>query len=299
MRKTIQPYVARFRVSSFDVDTNNQLTATALTRFLLESAWRHAALLGYGYSALGERRLFWVLSRIAVEISDLPYWEEEVEVETWPGGTQRMFALREYAVHTTDGRPVAAGTSAWIVLDADKRRPVRVESLFDRDALETGRRALNRSLEKLPALTLPESAVAAPVPAAAADTASRSPQPDYRKQVVYSDLDRHDHVNSVTYIQWIIDSYPWGSLGGAQLEYFELNYLAETVGGEDVELFSAPEASADQDARWDTAASETGSPQACGAPQPAGPLEPSGIRLHLVRRCSDLRPICTGRLVWA
>ncbi len=257
---TKTPHRESFRVRSFDVDTENRLCPTALTRFLLEAAWHHAKRLGYGYSALGEQQLFWVLSRIAVEIQEPPHWEDEVTIETWPAGTQRMFALRDYEMRTADGRPVAIGTSAWLVLDAETRRPVRIENVFDRGAFETGRRALDHSLEKLSTF----------------DPVDR--QPDYSKPVVYSDLDRHDHVNSVAYLQWIIDSYRWDALEHATLKRFELNYLAETAGGEHVELFSRP---------------------APNAPDTPNAPAPSGVRQHLIRRGSDLRPICSAKLSWS
>ncbi len=305
-RTAIRPHQERFQVRSFDVDTDNRLTPTALTRYLLEAAWQHAKLLGYGYSALGERQRFWVLSRIAVEIRDLPYWEDIVEVETWPGGSQRIFALREYEMRLRDGRVAALGTSAWLVLDSETRRPVRIESLFDPRDFDEFRRALDRPLEKLPILEL-----AAPADSPQDDTKNTNnandtappsgrrtalacpPDPDYRKTVVYSDLDRHDHVNSVAYLKWIIDSYPWQALESAHLDSFELNYLAETGGGEEVELFSTPH---------DTTGPDTIAP--ADATAPAGSMSagdtiiPSGTRVHLVRRRSDHQPICSARLTW-
>ncbi len=276
----IRPHLERFQVRSFDVDTDNRLTPTALTRYLLEAAWQHAKLLGYGYSALGKRQRFWVLSRIAVEIRDLPHWEDVVEVETWPGGSQRIFALREYEMRLHDGRVAALGTSAWLVLDSETRRPVRIESLFDPRDFDDFRRALDRPLEKLPILEPAASADSlqddTPSPSLSGRRAALAcpPDPDYRKMVVYSDLDRNDHVNSVAYLQWIIDSYPWQELESARLGGFEINYLAETGGGEQVELFSA------------------------AAGLPARTIAPSGTRLHLIRRRFDLQPICSARLLW-
>ncbi|MCA1755263.1 MAG: hypothetical protein LC641_11310 [Spirochaeta sp.] len=84
------------RIHTFDVGPDNRATAPALGRYLQEAASRQAAALGFGYDNLGENKLFWVLSRLAVEVYRYPHWNEELRVRTWPGGLAPPYALRSF-----------------------------------------------------------------------------------------------------------------------------------------------------------------------------------------------------------
>jgi medium-chain acyl-[acyl-carrier-protein] hydrolase len=41
---------------------------------------------------------FWVLSRIYAVVDKWPQWEDTIIVKTWPNGTDKLFALRNYEV---------------------------------------------------------------------------------------------------------------------------------------------------------------------------------------------------------
>ena len=48
-------------------------------------------------------------------------------------------------------------------------------------------------------------------------------------QVSYSNLDLNDHVNNVTYIEWLLDSIPLDFQRSYQLKELEILYLAEAL----------------------------------------------------------------------
>jgi medium-chain acyl-[acyl-carrier-protein] hydrolase len=55
-------------------------------------------------------------------------------------------------------------------------------------------------------------------------------------RVVYSDLDIMRHVNSIRYIQWLMDLYPLSLFENKRLARIDINYMAETLFGEDLEF---------------------------------------------------------------
>ena len=51
--------------------------------------------------------------------SGLPLWGETIIVKTWPRGTDKLFALRDYEVRYPDGRSIALATSSWLIIDRE------------------------------------------------------------------------------------------------------------------------------------------------------------------------------------
>jgi medium-chain acyl-[acyl-carrier-protein] hydrolase len=67
-----------FTVRSYDVDFQRRLRPDVLCSFFQEVASEHALKLGVGYQQLDEQQLFWVLSRLLLQIKKLPQWHEEI-----------------------------------------------------------------------------------------------------------------------------------------------------------------------------------------------------------------------------
>src|SRR5690606_32064851 len=114
-------------------------------------------------------------------------WREEVTVETWPSGADLLYATRDFNVRTGAGT-LARGTSAWLLVDANRRRPIRVPDFIKRIELPERERVLEDRTDKLP--DPPDSAEEHPV------------------RVRYSDQDLIGHVNNVLYIDWAVESVP-------------------------------------------------------------------------------------------
>ena len=59
-----------------------------------------------------------------------PLWEDSIIVKTWPNGTDKLFALRNYEVKYPDGRHIASGTSSWLILDRTTKKVQRPDSIL-------------------------------------------------------------------------------------------------------------------------------------------------------------------------
>jgi len=205
-----------FPVRSFDVGIANLLKVQTIFQFFQEAAGNHATHLGVGYDALRSLGLFWVLSRVKVEITRLPHWGDEITLTTWPKGVDRLFALRDFRMSTGDGTALARGTSCWLLVDSEKMRPRRLDSIDRSFPLNDREHALRETLDKIP------------VPPGLA--------PAYERKVMRSDLDVNNHVNNTEYARWITDALGDGE--GASLRALQINYLEEAKLGETL-AFSA------------------------------------------------------------
>ena len=116
MKMPSQKGTFSFRIHSFDVDYKGHLFLHHLLRFLQESAYIHANENNFGYDFLKTENKFWVLSRISMEIKQLPKWDDEIQVTTWTSGPEGLFAKREFQL-SVNGQLYVSVSSCWLVVD--------------------------------------------------------------------------------------------------------------------------------------------------------------------------------------
>lgn len=116
--------IERYPVRSYEVDGRGRLTVPALCNYLQESAGLHARQLGVSVEQLRREDMTWFLWRLHLRIDELPSWGESVAVETWPAEMGKPFAIRDFRLRASD-REIGVATSAWLLMDLVKKRPIR------------------------------------------------------------------------------------------------------------------------------------------------------------------------------
>lgn len=205
------------------IDRSDRMTLDAMFQFFQEAAISHAENLGVGREAMTQTGQAWVLSRMTVLADRRPNYCETVTVRSWPQSFEKLFAIRNYDIRDKDDIPVVTSRSAWLIVDMEKRRPLRPQSLiFDMP--------LNEGKEALP----PEAGGAAGL------TERSNLQKAAERKALYTDVDYNGHVNNVRYIQWIEDTLDPVFLEKADKMRFDINYLNEILSGEVIEILNAP-----------------------------------------------------------
>ena len=196
-----------YQIRSYEVDCRNRLSILSMFSFMQEAASRHAAALGVSIHQLFAENFTWLLSRLKIKIDSYPGWNDRIQVGTWPSGTQQLFALRDFEIKDSNDRIIAAAVSAWLVIDLQKRRPVRIAPFVDRLKPIEGSHILPDRLDKLAALR----------------------QHDHARDFVvrYSDLDINQHVNNVSFVEWIVEGVPPDVIKTSVPVEIEINFLAE------------------------------------------------------------------------
>ncbi|MHC1764783.1 MAG: acyl-[acyl-carrier-protein] thioesterase [Verrucomicrobiia bacterium] len=205
-------WTEQLRIRSFDVDFTRRATLASLYRYFLDAAWNHAEALGIGFEHLKTQNRFWVLSRLLLEVKAYPLWGSVITLRTWPRLVKTVFAMRDFEILDNDGARIAAGSSAWIVLDAASKRPQRLNKLAAAMPNLSDHAALGTDPGKLPDLESWDEVFSA--------------------AVRYTDIDVNRHVNASQYIGRILDAYPVGFLGHHSARGLEVNYVGETMEGE-------------------------------------------------------------------
>jgi acyl-ACP thioesterase len=215
-RMSVDVFTREFSVGFRHVDRGGFLTPVAALEYVEEAATGHAEALGVGYEAMVARRQAWVLSRISVRMDRRPRFHENIAVSSWPRGHDRLFAVRDYDMRA-DGQPTVRARSSWIILDLDKRRPVRPQEIMDKLPLNEGKNALEESAAALDEM----------------DGLSKVAE----RTALYSDLDFNGHVHNTRYMQWICDLIDPERIEKALSINFDINYLKEITASSVTELW--------------------------------------------------------------
>ena len=92
----IPQFEREYRVHVYETGADGKLNLYSLFNYMQDIASEHAVKLGFGRDDLMKDNHFWVLSRMYAEITEWPFREETIIVRTWPNGTDKLFALRNY-----------------------------------------------------------------------------------------------------------------------------------------------------------------------------------------------------------
>jgi medium-chain acyl-[acyl-carrier-protein] hydrolase len=200
-----------YSVHVYETGPNGKLNLYSLFNYMQDIASDHAVKLGFGRDDLMRDNRFWVLSRMYATINEWPLWGDILIVRTWPNGTDKLFALRNYEVKYQDGRHIASGTSSWLILDRTSKKVQRPDSILTQYNPNIHQEGSSiRSASKLEAAS--EDGIMSP---------------GYRIKV--SDLDVNLHVNNVRYLKWISDIYDLDFIMKNVPQSAEINYLAESL----------------------------------------------------------------------
>jgi acyl-ACP thioesterase len=200
----------KYPVHVYETGPDGRLNLHSLFDYLQDIASDHAVKLGFGRDDLMKHNNFWVLSRIFAEISIWPSWGETISIKSWPRGTDRLFAIRDFEVRYPDGRSIARATSSWLIISMDTKRIQRPDnnlSLLNSEL--AGEKAFPRNAMRLEP--------------AAENGRSTSPF-----NVTISDLDINLHTNMSRYLKWVTDSYDLDFILNNVPLSAEINYLAES-----------------------------------------------------------------------
>lgn len=204
-----------FLVEPFHCDFSHHIFIGHLGNHLLNAADFHSNERGYGMDYLNTVHKTWVLSRFVMEVHEMPLAYDRITVDTWVENVMKMFTSRNFAIRGAGGKAYGYGRSIWAMIDTDTRQPVDI--MAERDGLITQ----YVETEK-------------PCPIEPFKRVKVSKEAPCRKVVDthYSDIDVNGHVNSVKYIEHILDLWGVDWWQNHRLQRIDIAYVAESHFGD-------------------------------------------------------------------
>ncbi len=206
-----------FALKSYELDHRGRMPVWVIYRDLQEAAEYNAVDLGFDTETLLQRGLTWVLSRLQLRITSVPAGRQALEVETWPAAVESRFAYRDFRLRIPGAQEdFAYASSAWLLLDMNRMRPVTV----------------NTHLPLKQVLDRPRM-VPEPFPPL---ESTGSPEFSTEIRVRRADIDMNDHVNNVHYVEWLAESLPESVWRNADVSALDVEYKRALKFGDTVTI---------------------------------------------------------------
>lgn len=214
--QVIKEYIHEYFLTAGECNAKQQMPFTMLAQRVIEVATEHANIIGVGYDAMIKDNLAWVLSRLSIEMTRMPKVNEKYRLITWIENYNRHFSERNMEVQSENGDVLGYIRTIWMAIDINTRTPgdlSRLESL---------------------AVTVSER----PCPIAKQGRMRPFNEVSQQHEYIfrYSDIDFNMHVNSVKYIELLINQWTLDYHITHDISRFEIAYLQEAHFGDNVKI---------------------------------------------------------------
>ena len=116
----------KFYVGLRDINSNLELTNTGILACLEDVGCMHSEIAGYGLFNRDKTKKTWLLINWKVEVIKRPLYNDVITVQTWSRGMDKYYAYRDFKILDKDNNIIIKGTSKWVFVDIDKRKPVKI-----------------------------------------------------------------------------------------------------------------------------------------------------------------------------
>lgn len=214
-----------FQARPFLCDHTFQLFMAHLGNALLNASDYHSHERGFGVSRLQAQHRTWVLSRLAIEMEQMPRAYDTYTVETWVPTAKRFFTSRFYRVVDAQGKMMGQGQSIWAMIDTETRQPVDLNAVSGENDT-----TIMNYLEPSRQLTMsPPSRVAVPADA------------ELKEEVKthYSDVDINGHINSMKYVEHVLNCFDTQWWRHHSIARLDVAFVAEAHAGDCLRIYGA------------------------------------------------------------
>ena len=204
-----------FYLAAGECNPQGEMPLTLLMTRIIEVATLHANSWGVGYERLIRDNQAWVLSRVAIEMTEYPKVNTNYKLTTWIEDYNRHFSQRNMRLDDENGTPMGYVRTIWMVIDMNTRSSVDIEKLgYIRD-----------NVSDIPCPIEPMSRL---------HPIEQGHAVDYT--FGYMDCDFNRHVNTVRYLSHLINMFDMDCYDHYFIRRMEISFIKETRYGESAQF---------------------------------------------------------------
>jgi len=159
------------------------------------------------------KNLYWVLSRIKIDILKMPKPNETVIVETWPHVKGRIDFDRDFKILNEKDETLIIGTSKWCIIDTVNRMLQRTDNInYNGECIED--KNYEDSFTKIDLPDIEETF-------------------KFNYKVRHSALDHNQHMNNTYYANLVFNA-----VENKLFRHFEINFKNECILNDEISVFS-------------------------------------------------------------
>lgn len=195
-----------FYAETFLADSRGRMRPSNICSSMLNFAYRHADTRGFGAtSSLG-----WVIARMGVHIERVPHEREKLYIDTWIKNLYHGFTDRCVRMIDENGNEIVSMITTFAMIDLDTRSAVDLNG--DIGVAMNGCLVPDEplSLHRIPSI-------------------NRTPVEEvtFKRRPQYSDIDINGHMNSIRYIDHILDALPLEFVNSHDITDIVVAYMHE------------------------------------------------------------------------
>lgn len=221
-----QKYTLEYFLSAGETNAEAELSLPLLTSRIIDISTAHANALHIGNPDMADRGCGWVLSRLALEMFRYPRVNERYRLTTWIESYNRHFSERIVQVCSQEGETLGYSRAVWMILDYNTRESVGLSHLpIPQDLPIPDGCPIARQGKHVPVFPMD---YAGELPRGAL----RATAEPYEYRFKYCDLDFYRHVNTVRYIELLLNRLTLKDLDATRVRRMELAFMHEATYGQ-------------------------------------------------------------------
>ena len=210
-------YTENYRIGIEDIGRNNEATNKALLAIMEDVAVLHSSLVGYGVFEIETKHRAWLLLDWKIKVIKRPKYNDKIVAQTWARKIERLYAYRDFEIKDTQGNVLVIGTSRWILVNTERRRPVRLtEDIINLYESEIDKSAFSKEMEDIKC----EDYIL---------------KKDYHVQ--RRDIDINEHMHNLSYLEMAYEILPQEIYKNKVFDNVRIAYKKELIYGQDVECY--------------------------------------------------------------
>jgi medium-chain acyl-[acyl-carrier-protein] hydrolase len=200
-----------YRVGPAEAGFDGRIRPAKLLDRLQNLAEEAAEALGTGLLHLYEENLAWVVVKYRLRMDRYPALGESFRVRTWHHPSRNLYSLRRFELRDAKGVPLGELDSAWLVLDMETKRPVRLDRRLP-ELFRTEGEPLPDDFDRIRRISRPDREI------------------PFR--VGLRDLDMNRHVNNRVYVEVGLEAIPPELQEGHRLAELDVIFSGEAGYGD-------------------------------------------------------------------
>jgi len=208
-------YRQDFYLSAGECNPQSEMPLTLLVSRVIEVATNHANSWGVGYAKLIEDNQGWVLSRVTIEMKRYPQVDENYSLTTWIEDYNRHFSQRNMEVRDSKDNVIGYVRTIWVVINFSTRESVDISKLSYISENVSGRTCPIDPQGRLRPF---------------------EPTRTEKYRFAYSDIDFNGHVNTVRYIEHLMNQFTMEQYDDNFINRMEIAFVKEAYYNEEATI---------------------------------------------------------------
>lgn len=229
-----EQFTQTFFLSAGETNPEQEMALPILVTKIIDIATAHANSLGIGNPSMADRNCGWVLSRLTIEMTRWPRVNDTYSITTWIESWNRHFSERAFCIRSDEGEILGYARSIWMVMSTINHENAGLSHLTLPEGMIPGLECpIARQKRHRPIMGPGES----PDESTSGTIMATHPATPYRFK--YCDLDSYRHVNTVRYVDLLLNQFTLEDFDKKCVRRLELSFLHEARYGMSIDIMRA------------------------------------------------------------